>query len=114
MEKKPITGKQMLMAGAFLILVFGVTYYFLSGTGTETEIINTDVISTEPLGQDILILAEKLEQISINSEIFSSNLFQTLVDLSIPISPEAQGRPNPFAAVGSDSTQVITTPKPAR
>lgn len=64
--------------------------------------------NTEIAGQDILTLVAQLKKISIDQTFFTSPLFKNLKDLTQNVFPEAQGRPNPFAAIGSDSSTSIT------
>jgi hypothetical protein len=52
--------------------------------------------------QNIMDMVSKINTISINSSLFSSPLFLNLVDLTVAPTPEPQGRPNPFAPIGSD------------
>jgi len=55
------------------------------------------------VGQDILALVEKLRVISIDPSLFSSAVFNNLKDLTLPLSPEPQGRTNPFAPIGIET-----------
>ena len=91
-----------LVAAAVLVLAVG--YYIYSqnvSTPTDAAVFDTTVTS-QIVGQDILALVEKLRTVSLNPAIFSSTLFNNLRDYSIPINPEARGRPNPFAPIGVD------------
>lgn len=65
-----------------------------------------------PEGEEILILADKLETVEINTELFTSPLFTSLVDISVPITEEPKGRPNPFAPIGNDSVSTGTVRVP--
>ena len=53
-------------------------------------------------GQDIVELSTKLSTASIDTSIFSSALFISLKDFSLPLPTEIKGRPNPFASIGVD------------
>jgi len=66
-------------------------------------------------GNDIVSLAQKLQNVKIDQTLFSSNIFKSLKDYSAPVTPEPQGRPNPFASIGNDANFVPSTPvtKPA-
>ena len=58
-------------------------------------------------GQEILNLTNKLKNISIDQAIFSSKLFLTLKDFGTVLTPELQGRPNPFAPIGTDVGNLV-------
>lgn len=60
-----------------------------------------------PVGTDILILANKIKTVTIDPSVFSSPLFAYLKDFSNPLTPEAQGRPNPFAPIGLDVSSIV-------
>ena len=108
MEKIAPMGKKIILPALLVIIAAFAGWYFLAGD--QAEIINLDIIAGgEPLGQDILILASKLETLSIKTEIFSSALFSSLQDLNSALLPEPQGRPNPFGTIGNDSGGVITS-----
>ncbi len=113
MEKISPMSSKILVPG-LLILALAVASYFYFA---KDDIANLDDLGdTEPLGQDILVLAEKLDTLSIDASVFSSILFTTLKDLSTPLTPESQGRPNPFAAIGlenSVSTVPTIAPRPS-
>ena len=65
-----------------------------------------DPENTETVGEDILILVEKLKVVSIDPSLFSSTLFTNLKDSSAVLTPESQGRSNPFAPVGLDTGSI--------
>ncbi len=93
-----------------LVVVAFVGYNLMSSTPVE-EGVEATTTSGDIVGGDILSLVEKLKMITIDSSIFSSALFASLRDSSAPLTPEIQGRPNPFAVIGSDvsSGSVQTT-----
>lgn len=78
---------------------------FSGGVGVTVGTTTSDITA----GSDIIDLATKLSNISIDSALFNSPLFKNLKDFDIPLSPEIQGRPNPFASIGYDSSQIIGT-----
>ncbi len=50
----------------------------------------------DAVGQEITGLINKLENISIDKSVFTSTVFQSLVDYSVVLSTEEQGKTNPF------------------
>lgn len=103
-----------------LVGFFGYSFFLsISGSGpsSSSALDNSSVsLGTGVVGQDISALVAKLKSVSIDTSLFSSPLFSNLKDISTPIIPEPQGRPNPFASVGSDgyfvSTPVLLHPTP--
>ena len=67
----------------------------------------TTTMSVE--GNDIVNMVSEINTININPGLFSSPLFSGLVDFSVSLLPEPQGRSNPFADIGNDSGSVATS-----
>ncbi|MDO8623962.1 MAG: hypothetical protein Q7R54_01275 [bacterium] len=90
--------KQTTILIAIMVLLGGVYWYFFTGNEPEVSLSATD--PTDPTEQEFLNLASKLSSISFETNLFSDPRFTALVDLSTPIRPESQGRPDPFAPFG--------------
>ncbi len=112
MKKISLTSKNILIPILLVLVLAFLGYYFFSG-GTSNTVIVSDQ-SGAPLGQDILVLADKLNSLSIDPSVFSSALFTTLVDFNSSLIPEPQGRINPFAKIGVDSVAVTSSKIPGR
>jgi hypothetical protein len=99
------------------IFVAGVVLLFLAFLGYKLFVQQPSVDTSTTLtdtglpGQDILTLVQKLNAVSINQGIFQNPMFSNLRDFSQTIFPEAQGRVNPFATIGSDSNSSASTQK---
>lgn len=111
MNVTPATQKLLVILVVLALIGYVAYTTFVSEIPSEelTSGLTEDVIG-ERVGQDILILSDQLQAINIDSSVFSSPLFTSLVDISQPITPEPQGRPNPFAQIGNDSVQQASTP----
>jgi len=118
---------QKLIFALVLLAVAGFVIYkfVLNGSSPSVAstggvaVVNTADISVE--GQNIVDMASKISSISIDSNFFTSPLFMGLVNFDVSPAQEAQGRPNPFADIGSDvGAQTIAnasssaTTKPAK
>lgn len=94
------------------LIILGVLGYVVFTTifSSEPPIV-AEGVPVETVGQDILVLADKLNNIKIEKNIFSSPLFTNLIDNTTPIADEPVGRINPFAKIGDEggSSQVRTT-----
>lgn len=75
----------------------------------EPEILVADTIlsDTDRAGQEIIALVDKLNTVSIDQDLFSSELFNNLKDFSQAIYPEVRGRVNPFALIGADGSSSL-------
>lgn len=108
-SRQKILGFVLVIAIAFA----GVYYYKIYGD----KLVQVASIVTEdngaPVGEDILVLVQKLDYISIDDSILASAIFTSLKDTSVQINPEEKYRPNPFATIGGAVvTPVNTTPNP--
>ena len=100
--------KKIVLALIGLITLGIFVYYFFIRSSTPV----TDLVipaDSQVVGQDILVLVDKLSAISIDSSFLTSPLFSNLKDLETPLIPEIQGRLNPFAVFGADSSSNSTS-----
>ncbi|MFZ2522388.1 MAG: hypothetical protein WAX44_01345 [Minisyncoccia bacterium] len=101
---------KVIVAILLLVIVGFGSYLFYTRGLSGINIGGFSLPSEEgPVGSDILVLAEKIKLTVIEPEILESNLFRSLVDMSSPLSPESQGRPNPFAPIGFETANVISS-----
>jgi hypothetical protein len=98
----PSNIKNLSIGAAVLVFLAGGAYvYFKNPT-----IIPVDSILPQEnltVGADVLALIEKLKTISIDTKLFEQPLFTNLKDGTVPITPEQQGRNNPFLLIGLDN-----------
>ncbi len=87
-----------------IALTLGLILYIGLGLYNSEPAVNlsNDVSGVDTTSQDILTLVDKLQKVSIDQSVFTSTVFLSLMDYSAIISPEIQGRPNPFAPIGVD------------
>ena len=103
----PKTQQILVILIVLLLLAFlGYKLFTKEPVALDTNVV---VSSTEIVGQDILALVEQLKAISIDQDFFSSVLFNNLKDFSQSLFPEARGRVNPFATIGSDGSSFVAT-----
>lgn len=76
------------------------------GTGaplTQNATTNQNSADTEEINREFVATLLNLQAINLNDDIFSQPAFTVLVDNSVRLNqPGNQGRPNPFAPIGSD------------
>lgn len=104
-----------IAAGAILVLIY---VFFIKPSPEPTGLVSTSTTSvtgdtTLPEGtsgdtlgtNDFLVVLLNVKNIKLDDSIFSDPAFATLRDSSIILTPDGtEGRPNPFAPIGSDST----------
>src|SRR5690348_5607045 len=103
------SASQKFITVLVVLLILGAFgYYVYSKNDVPATTPDLSANGDTVLGEDILSLADKLNTITIDQSVFTSPLFESLVDHDTPLSPETQGRPNPFASFsfggGSTST----------
>lgn len=86
-----------------IVLVLGAfAYFFVLGGNSSSDTLlfqqNPSGIS-DNVGTEILALLNQIQSIEIDASIFSSPVYQTLRDYSVPIPPQNVGRQNPFAPI---------------
>ncbi|MCE9549091.1 hypothetical protein K8Q98_01695 [Candidatus Nomurabacteria bacterium] len=98
------------------LLILGYIYFF-SGAPDEASLVS----ATTPTGtitpgqaslitQDFLSILLNIKSLKLDDAIFSDPVFMSLKDSSILLNPEGnEGRPNPFAPIGSDPIVVPET-----
>ena len=92
----PTTQKLIVILITLGLIGFLVYSVFISPAAPNG---NTEQGASGVVGEDILSLVAKLNTLSFDPSLFKSALFTGLLDFSIPLVPEQQGRDNPFAPV---------------
>lgn len=104
---------------AFLVVFWG--YKFIKGEpdpavivdGSEMAPVDPETEQAMLASQEIVALSERLQNIAAKNdkqELFNDKSFKSLVDFTVTLFVETAGRPNPFAAIGFDSTSFVSQP----
>jgi hypothetical protein len=99
MNVTPLVQKLILTA----LILAGLGYVAFTTFTSDVPVGEDGLPVVEVVGQEVLSLADQLEGVEINKTIFSSPIFTSLVDVSVPVVEEPKGRNNPFAPIGSES-----------
>jgi flagellar basal body-associated protein FliL len=86
-----------IIIGIVIVLVLGGAYLYFFSSSVQSPVTATTPASADQ--QQFLDLAAELSPISFNTAIFSDPRFTSLVDITVPITPDQQGRPDPFAPI---------------
>src|ERR1039458_6209532 len=104
-NKSSSSNKNTIIIGVILVVVLaGVWYFYSKGSSSPST---SQLVSTTPngtagasVGANVLTILNNVSSINIDTNFFSAPAFQSLVDYSIMVPPQAVGRNNPFAPVG--------------
>jgi hypothetical protein len=100
--------KQIIIAVILIIVGFFTVQYFLGSTD-EAPLTQDDRVQDVEGGREIIVLLNRLNQVTLNSSIFNNKVFLGLVNFEKPIPDQPIGRPNPFAPVGNDALIPTTS-----
>ncbi len=103
------TTQKLIITLLVLVIIgfFGYSIFF--NTTPDASDLDIATLASNVENQDILTLADKLRAVTFDQSIFTSNLFLGLVDYETVLYPEAQGRTNPFAPIGTNDSTTITS-----
>lgn len=84
----------------------------LTSSSGDAVVLDTDINSeTSQVSQDFISVLLNIKNIKINDAIFSDEAFVSLKDSTIILIPAGdEGRPNPFAPIGSETIVMPTDP----
>lgn len=111
----------LVAIGLVLVLVY---FFFIKKAPEEPALVSSNADGTivdnsvansnsSALTKEFLTLLLNVKSININDQIFSDPAFSSLIDSSISILNDGnEGRPNPFAPIGSDLTITPTVTNP--
>lgn len=89
---------------AALVIAGGAYWYFFTDTGNDAPVSAT--ASQSAAQEKFKNLVSQLRGISFNTSIFSDARFNSLVDITVPMTAEPIGRPDPFAAIAGVSVST--------
>lgn len=98
-----------------LVIVIGlVAFWYLTKTDTSAGYLATDASTTNSTdAKYIYTILQQMSQVTLDDSVFVNPIFQGLKDNTVTFSPQASGRNNPFAPVGTDAAVSGQTTKPA-
>ena len=114
--------KNILIFVAIGVVIVLIYVFFFRGAPPEDNLVSTtdfgsipaetgDGVTQSSFGPEFLTLLLSVKNIRLNDAIFADPAFATLQDSSILLTQDGnEGRPNPFAPIGSGNIIVPTTP----
>lgn len=100
-----------------IIVALGIYFYYSgtpdANTNSSLQAQNTPEASDAQLvGSRVLSLLNQINSLKIDTSIFNSTVYKSLVDYSIAIPEQNVGRPNPFAPIPGSAPQSSTIKAP--
>ena len=102
--KTSSSNKKTLIIGIIIVVVLAGGWYFYSKGGSSSS--TSQLVSSTPdtvtavVGTNVLTILNNVSSIHIDTSLFSTPAYQSLVDYSITVPSQEVGRNNPFAPVG--------------
>ncbi len=109
-----------LAIGVVFVLIY---VFYIKASPNDTAILVSSLPSTDTssgamtgngdssITEGFLTLLLNVKNIKLNDAIFSDNAFNSLHDSGITLTPDGtEGRPNPFAPLGSENIATPITP----
>lgn len=103
--------KQILISLFVIVLAFvGFRMFFVDDSPADTSLsVDAESVSYIVDGPAILALLNRMNQINLDSSVFSNKVFTSLTSFERPLLEQVPGRPNPFLPIGTDSSAGIST-----
>lgn len=105
MQPQP-TSKKPLVFIIVLVLIAGGVFLYMNGSPSDDAIsslgqaASPESIEAQNSGAYVLSLLKQVNSLEIDTSIFESVVYKTLVDYTVEIPPQDVGRANPFAPIG--------------
>ncbi len=97
--------KQIVISVIIIVVAFIGIKSFFATDELGDKALAVDQLNKQKFidGQAILTLLNRLNKVTLDEEIFSSTVFESLVSFERVIPDQPVARPNPFAPIGTDS-----------
>jgi hypothetical protein len=111
--KPQTSSKKTIIVGVIAIVVLAIVYFYFSNSAPAESVSSLQSQSASVVGTRVLSLLNQIKSLHIDTSIFKSPAYGTLVDYSVTIPELPVGRPNPFAPIPGLPV-APTTPNTAR
>jgi flagellar basal body-associated protein FliL len=105
MQQQTSSKTPLIIIILLVIVAIGAYFYFIGTPNTNTtssisQVTPLESANAEEVGSRVLFLLNQINSLKIDTSIFSSTVYRSLVDYTISIPEQNVGRPNPFAPIG--------------
>jgi len=94
----PASKTKTYLTVGIIVVVLVIAYLYFTG-GSSPSAASLLQSSTASVGSEDLALLNQVRSIHIDTTLFSSPVYQSLQDYSVPIDPQNVSRPDPFAPI---------------
>ncbi len=103
--------KQMLFALVIIAISFvGFKMFFSNTDSVDLALVAENSQSgTFVNGQDVLIMLNKLNAVTLDDAVFSNKVFVNLQSFERTLESQTLRRPNPFLPIGVNSSLIVST-----
>ncbi len=108
--------KTIIISILVIIVAFIAYSFYLSGKKDTTTTVTKQALTTSSVqssmdgpGKEFVTQLLAIQNIQFKLELFKDPVYIGLQDFSREIQPQAVGRPNPFAPLGSDSREGLSS-----
>lgn len=101
------TLKTAIILGASALILFFMYAFFLNPSPSAGDAVTGGLVTVPVAGAadassaDIVSLLAAMQKINLDRSLFASQLYQSLHDFGVTISPEPYGKDDPFADIGA-------------
>ncbi|HEY4503878.1 MAG TPA: hypothetical protein VJJ28_02115 [Candidatus Paceibacterota bacterium] len=100
MQKK--SSKKPIIIVIVILTLIALTYFYFSGSPTDSSPSLTSdesaKSSAQIVGAQVLVLLNQLNSLNIETKIFDTPVYKSLVDHTVTVLEQRVGKPNPFAS----------------
>ena len=86
------------------IVLLGGAFYAYSAffKPNSTLVVTPDDLTAQAVGAEVIDLQNKITSVKLKQGLFTSTLYNKLIDFSKPILEQPTGRTNPYSPIGLD------------
>jgi hypothetical protein len=96
---KPSSSKTPIVILVIILLIGAGFYFYTNATPSDTNSLTSDDSSTSEAalaGSKVLTLLNQITSLKIDTSLFKSPVYTSLMDHTVPIYEQPVGKPNPF------------------
>lgn len=100
------SSKKTLLIVIVIVIISLSVFFYYKGSPTDSNISSVqssgspESVDAQIVGTRVLSLLNQISELKIDSSIFSSAVYKTLIDYTVEIPTQDVGRLNPFAPIG--------------
>ncbi|MDQ5893438.1 MAG: hypothetical protein QG640_450 [Patescibacteria group bacterium] len=113
------SSKKTFFIVIIIIILALAAYFYFKGSPDDSSVSSLEADNSptsadaQAVGTRVLSLLNQINSLKIDSSIFDSAVYKSLVDYTITIPEQNVGRPNPFAPISGSAPQNSTVRLPS-